>query len=142
MMIYDLPNQTESTLLVVPDERTDTVNNLNGTDISQYEGNMAVDAMFEAIGTGTTKTVTITVQHNNVQSGADGGWANIPADALVDPATGDPDTFGVVGAAAYTDRLGLVKERLKKYIRIVLTCGSADVVHLGAVLLTAQKKYS
>ncbi|MCZ7543206.1 MAG: hypothetical protein M5R40_06555 [Anaerolineae bacterium] len=90
MMIYDLPNQTESALLAVPDERTDSVVDLDGIDVSAYEGNMALDAMFEAIGTGTIKTVTITLQHNAVADGADAGWANVPADALVDPDTGDP----------------------------------------------------
>lgn len=142
MMIYDLPNQTTSVLLAVPDERTDSVTDLAGIDVSAYEGNMAVDAMFEAIGTGTTKTVTITIQHNDVAAGADGGWANVLADALIDPATGEPATFPVVGTSAYHQRLALVKQLVKRYVRVVLTCGSADVVHLGAVLLTAQKKYT
>lgn len=140
MFIPDLPAQTASALLAVPDSRTDTVDDLDGVDVSPYVGNMAVDAMFEAIATGTTKTVTLTFEHNDVADGDDAGWSAIDPDALVDPETGDPAAFPVVGVAAYHERLALVKALLKPFVRAVLTCGSADVVHLGAVLLTAQRR--
>jgi hypothetical protein len=141
-MIADLPAQTETQLLAVPDERTDTAGDLDGKDVSQYEGNVAIDAMFEAIGTGSTKTVTITIQHNDVADGGDGGWADVDAAALIDPDTGEEAAFDVVGTDAFHDRLALRLDMVKRYVRAVLTCGSADVVHLGAVLMTGFRKYA
>jgi hypothetical protein len=141
-MIPDLPAQSETQLLAVPDERTNTADDLDGVNVSGYIGDMAIDAMFEAIGTGSTKTVTITIQHNDVADGGDGGWTDVDADALIEPATGEEAVFDVVGTEAYHDRLALKKERVKQYVRAVLTCGSADVVHNGAVLLTGQLKYA
>ena len=141
-MIADLPAQTETQLLAVPDERTDSADDFDGKDVSQYEGNVAIDAMFEAIGTGSTKTVAITVQHNDVADGADGDWADVDAAALIDPATGEADTFDDVGIDAYHERLALRLDMVKRYVRVVLTCGSADVVHNGAVLMTGFRKYA
>jgi hypothetical protein len=141
-MIADLPAQSEAKLLAAPDERTDTTGDLNGVNVAGYVGSMAVDAMFEGIATGSTKTVAITIQHNDLADGADGGWSDVAADALIDPATGEAAEFAVVGIDAYHARLALKKERVKQYVRAVLTCGSADVVHLGAVLLTGQLKYA
>jgi hypothetical protein len=141
-MIADLPAQTETQLLAVPDERTDSADDFDGKDVSQYEGNVAIDALFEAIGTGSTKTVTITIQHNEVADGGDGGWADVDADALIDPDTGEAAVFGVLGEADYHDRLALRLDMVKRYVRVVLTCGSADVVHNGAVLMTGFRKYA
>jgi hypothetical protein len=141
MQIADLFHMTDSDWLAEPDSRTDSVLTPAGTDIQDYTGpTLIVDIFVEGIATGTTKTLDITFQHNDVATYNDAGWADIDADALID-SDGDATTVTQITTTDSTQRVGLKKERLKQYIRVVLTCGSADVVHVGAVLLTSALRY-
>lgn len=108
-----------------------------GTDISNIVGNLVV---FASAGVGTAGTLAFTVQHNDVATGNDADWANVPAAALVS-ATGEADTFDAITDTASNQSLHLVRERLKRYVRVTATIGSSGVYEICAGFV-GLKRYS
>lgn len=93
-----------------------------------------------AAGTGTSPTLDLVLQHRADDSDS---WADVPAAALYDPATGEAATFDqVTDAEASTQTLALRRERLKAEVRAVLTIGGTTPDFICAVYLLGLPKYS
>lgn len=112
--------------------------NGTGVDISALEGPIFVHV--NAPVASSADTVTFTVEHSEA-SGS--GYAAVSSAILVSPSTGDPATFTIVTDAVTVDEsLILIRDRLKRYVRVVATVAgtSPDVTFTGLVI--GQKKYS
>lgn len=75
-----------------------------------------------------------------VQESADGStsWAAVPADALFSPTTGQAVTpTQVTDAGAVSQLIGIRKERVKPYVRVVATAAgsSISIVHTAVFIL-------
>ena len=125
-IISALPNGSYTSGTVTP----------TGADISVYEGNFLVGV---DVGVTDAGTVTFSVQHNTAQGSADGGWAAIPADALVDPTTGGSAAFDAVTATGGVQYLEVVRHRLKRYARVVAVC--AGGTYEASAVFTGFLKY-
>ncbi len=112
----------------------------NAVDIDEYEGNLAVVLDSGAASAGDTLDVTI-----QERADATDDWANVPADALYDPATGANDTFDQVtnaGGASFQVK-ALRRNRLKAQIRAVGTiAGNGGESITFGVYLVATNKYA
>lgn len=94
-------------------------------DINQFEGNVAIVVDSIRATAGTTPTLTFTVEH---RTDSGDSWGAVPADALINGASGQAATFSVVTDAANggVECLGLVRARVKAQIRIVATVGGTS----------------
>lgn len=106
-------------------------------DVSQYVGNIFINVSQNA---GGSDTLVVTVEHATTSGGSFGA---VPAAALFNPATGEADTFDNLVASATDQTLGLNRQQLKRYVRVVLTGGSsfdntASVVAAGQPGYTEQ----
>ena len=84
-------------------------------DVTKYVGNIFLNVACNASG---TDTPAITVEHSADNS----TFTSVPAAALFNLATGAADTFTTPTASTAQDEtLGLVRQQLYKYVRVVLT---------------------
>ena len=86
-----------------------------GSDVSLLQGNLLCAV---SIDVNTAGTVGITIQHNDVATAGDAGWANVPADALRNPQTGEADTFDAVTSTDSFQQLVVDLTYVKRYVRI------------------------
>lgn len=109
-----------------------------GADISNFDGNIGV---YVATAINTEGTVVYTVQHNDVAAYDDGGWAAVPAAALVNRATGAADTFDAVNTTANDgeQQLMLVRNRLNRYVRVVATISGSGNFDIFAGFVGEEK---
>lgn len=118
--------------------RTATANG-SGVDISGLADDLTV-TLDSTAGDDADATLDLTIQH---RADANDTWANVPAAALYDPATGEAATFTqVTNAAASLQTLALRREHLKAEVRAVLTLGGATPAFTCAVHLMGLSKYS
>ncbi len=112
--------------------------NTNGVAVytGDFEGNLVAVVNSAAASAGDTLDVT-------VEESLDGStsWAAVPADALFNPSTGAQTTFTQVTASAASHQsVGIVKERVKAYVRLVFTVGGASIsIPCAASIIGAQK---
>jgi hypothetical protein len=104
-------------------------------DVSSYVGPVYINVACNATG---TDTPAITVEH----SADDSTFAAIPASALMDPTTGDADTFTTPTASTAQDEtLLLNRQQLKRYVRVVLT-GAVSSARTFAITAVGQLQYT
>lgn len=138
-MVDRLAGLTEFHELYPVDSRDETVTAGDAVDIGDLSDNLLVVLDAEA-GTGTDPELDLAIQHRADDSDA---WANVPADALYDPATGEAATFDTVtDAAAALQKLALRRERLKAQVRAVLTIGGTTPDFVCAAYLVGLPKYA
>jgi hypothetical protein len=107
-------------------------------DTSALEGNLL--AILNSAAASASDTLDVTVEES-----LDGstGWAAVPADALFSPTTGAPTTFTqVTQAAASLQQVGIVKERIKRYIRLVFTVAGSGISIPASAVIAGALKYS
>lgn len=138
-MVDRLAGLVEFNALYSVDSRDETVEASDALDISDLSDNLLVVLDAEA-GTGTSPTLDLAIQHRADDSDS---WANVPAAALYNPATGEADTFDqVTDEAASLQKLALRRERLKAQVRAVLTIGGTTPDFVCAVYLVGLPKYA
>lgn len=110
---------------------------VNGTaiDMSAYEGNALIVVNAGAASTGDTLGFAVQESVDNST------WAAVPADALFNVATGANATLSdVTDAGASFQTVGLRKERVARYVRLVATAtGTSISIVVGAQLIGAKK---
>ena len=110
-----------------------------GVDTINLEGSILVNAN---IGVATQGTITPVVQHNDVATSGDGGWADVGAAYVLDPDTGEADAFDAVTTAAGTQSNQVRAVRLqvlKRYIRLKLTVADSGVVEAAGQAVGVKK---
>lgn len=115
--------------------------NGSAVSIGEFEGNVALLVQAPLAAAGTNPTLTFTVEH---RVNASDSWGAVPAAALIDPATGNADTFNVVTGAANAglQKLGLVRAMCKAQIRIVATvAGTSSPTFTFGAIVVGSKKY-
>lgn len=111
--------------------------NGTGVDISGLEGTIYVHV--NAPVASSADTITFTVEHSE-SSGS--GYAAVAAAALVNPTTGAADTFTqVTDAVAVDETLVLVRDQLKRYVRIVATVAGTSPTVYFCGFIAGQNKY-
>ena len=103
-------------------------------DIASFEGAIAIGVNARAGGTGT---MTVTVEHSETGTG---GWAAVPASALYALGTGQASAFPDVGTSAYSQKRGLQRQQLRRYLRV--TFGGTGLSHNVACAVAYQPKYT
>ena len=106
-----------------------------GTDIAGYHGDILAHIN---VGVASSGDVAFTVQHNDVATSGDGGWASVPAAALVNKLTGAAATFTNVTTTASAQTLELKRDRLKRYIRIFADRASGTFEITGVFIATPR----
>lgn len=108
-----------------------------GVDIGESVGPVLVTVDAALASTGETMTFTVEHSHDN------SAFVAVGADALVDPSTGDADTFTVnTAAVAVFETLALKRDRLRRYVRVVGTAaGNGTPAYSCAAYLSFIKKY-
>ena len=104
-------------------------------DISKYVGNIFINVAQIA---GGSDTLAITVQHATASGGS---FASIPAAALFNVGTGDADTFTDLGATASDESLGVNRQQLKRYVRVLIS-DAANFDHIVSVTAGAMPGYT
>ena len=104
-------------------------------DVSKYVGNIFLNVAQNA---GGSDTLAVTVQHSLV-SGS--GFGAVPASALFNLETGDADTFTDLGATASDESLGLNRQQLKRYVRVLIS-DAANFDHTVSVVAGAMPGYT
>jgi hypothetical protein len=108
----------------------------DAVNTTAYEGTMAVIVNAGAAEAGGT--LALAIEH---RTDASDTWAAIPAEALIDPGTGEPTTLPTIDDTGAVHAVAaLVKEYLKAQVRVTVDQTTAG----GAlcVLLAARKKYA
>lgn len=104
-------------------------------DVSKFVGDVFLNV---AIGASGTDTPAITVEHSADNS----SFAAVPASALFNVSTGDADTFTTPTASTASDEtLGLVRQQLKRYVRVVLT-GAVSSARTASIVAIGQPQYT
>lgn len=104
-------------------------------DVSKYVGDIFLNVACNATG---TDTPAITVEH----SADDSTFAAIPAAALFNVGTGDADTFTTPTASTAQDEsLGVVRQQLKRYVRVVLT-GAVSSARTFSITAVGEPQYT
>lgn len=115
---------------------TTTTNGI-AVDTSDLEGNLL--AVVNSAAASASDTLDVTVEESLDGSTS---WAAVPADALFNPDTGAQATFTqVTASAASHQQLGVVKERVKRYIRLVFTVAGSSISIPCAASIVGAKKY-
>lgn len=133
-----LPNQVEVKASLLTQASTAAAGAINGTgiDLSLYEGPPLV--VVNAPVASASDTITFTVEHSEEASA---NYSAVPAAALVDPDTGDPATFTqVTDAVAVFQTRALLRDRLKRYVRVVATTAGSGISVVFAAYIVAQKR--
>jgi hypothetical protein len=114
--------------------------NGTGIDVSQYEG--VILLLVQCATPTSTDTLTWTVEESTDNS----TFTALPADALINVATGAAATFTVVTSAATAAHkfqvLGIKKERCAQYLRVVATKANTNAVLPYSAAFIAPKKYA
>lgn len=104
-------------------------------DVSVFVGDVFLNVACNATG---TDTPAITVEH----SLDDSTYGAVPASALVNPETGEADTFTTPTASTAQDEtLVLVRQQLKRYVRVVLT-GAVSSARTFSITAAGQPQYT
>jgi hypothetical protein len=104
-------------------------------DVSPHVGNIFINVAQNA---GGSDTLVVTVEHSLV-SGS--GFGAVPAAALFNPETGNADTFDNMVADATDQTLYLVRQQLKRFVRVVLT-GASSNDNTASVVAGAMPGYT
>jgi hypothetical protein len=132
-----LPNQLRIEASI-PAKSVSATENGAAIDISDTEGSLLV--VVSSPVASASDTVTYTVQHS--YNGTT-GWEAVPAAALIDPETGAPDTFTqVTDAVAVFETLGLKRDSLRRFVRVVATIAGSTVTAIVSGYIIAQRKYT
>jgi hypothetical protein len=113
--------------------------NTNGitVDTSDLEGNLL--AVLNSAAASASDTLDVTLEESSDGS----SWSAVPADAIFNPTTGAVTTFSqVTAAAASYQQVGIVKERLKRYVRMVFTVGGSSISIPASGSFIGALKYS
>lgn len=86
--------------------------------------------------TGGTAAATVSVTHSE----DDTTFVAIPTDALFNPATGDTASFTDLSTSASFQELGLLVQKLKRYVRIEIA--GTSITHNVAAMLVGGKRYT
>lgn len=105
-------------------------------DLSGIEGTVMLSIAVAGSGSGT-------IGFDVVECDTSGGtYTAITADALFDPATGDPDTFDDVSATATIQTLALNKDLCQRYIKVFFDAGTSHVVAVSAAYTHKYANFS
>ncbi len=105
------------------------------SDVSKFVGNLFLNV---SVGASNNDTPSFTVEHSADNS----TFTAIPASALFDPATGDAATFtDAVAATASDQTLGLVRQQLKRYVRVSIA-GAVSSARTISVTMAGQYQYT
>lgn len=134
------PNQIRVTPSLTVQVGGSSAGAVNGVavDLLQFQGPVLVSVHAPVASSGDT--IAWTVEHSETGVGS---WATIGADYLVDPDTGEPDTFtGVTDAVAVNEQLALKTENLRRYVRVVATlAGTTISAPLAAFVIGPKRTY-
>lgn len=109
-----------------------------GVDIGAAEGPILVTVDAALASSGETMDFAVQHSYDNVT------FTNIPADALVDPATGEAATFTQNTAAVAVFQTRAVKrDRVRRYLRVQGSAlGNGTPTYKVAAQITFTKKYA
>lgn len=112
----------------------------SAVDIGEMEGPILVRIDAPVCTSG--ETMTFKVQHSYTTTAGD--FTDVPAAALLDPATGAADTFDTLSAsAALNQTLQLQRDLLRRYIRVLGTAaGDGTPTYIVNALVIGLKKYT
>ena len=99
-------------------------------DVNQFVGNIFINISARASG---TNTMSLAVQHAEATGGS---FSAVPASALFNVLTGAADTFDDVTTAATDQTLGLNRQQLKRFVKVVYT--GTTLTHEIAVTAVGQ----
>ena len=112
---------------------------VNGTGVDIGESIGPVLVVVDAPVASASDGIAFTVEHSYDNS----TFAAVGADALVDPATGDADTFtAVTDAVAVFEKLALKRDRLRRYVRVVATTSGSGITVYFAAYIVFNKQYA
>lgn len=104
-------------------------------DVSKFVGDVFLNVACNATG---TDVPAITVEHSADNS----TFAAVPASALFNVDSGAADTFTTPTASTAQDEtLGLVRQQLKRYVRVVLT-GAVSSARTFSITAVGQPQYT
>lgn len=107
--------------------------NTSAADQLNNEGTATLTINDRASG---TAAATLAVTHSEDNS----SFSAVPTDALFTLSTGEAATFTDLSTSASSQTLGLLLQKLKRYIRIEIA--GTSITHDVAVVYVAGKKYS
>lgn len=137
MSVFDLNLRVTASLKAQASTAAAGAINGTGVDISDLEGPIFVHVQAPVASTGDT--IDFTVEHSEDNT----TFAAVAAATLVNPATGAADTFTQVTAAVAVDEtLALLRDVLKRYVRVVATTAGSSISVVFAAEVIGQPKYS
>lgn len=114
---------------------------LDGDEVDIGESIGPILVMIDAAEASAGETMTFAVQHSYDGST---NWTNIPSDALVDPDTGDADTFDTNSATnAVLQTLAVKRDRVRQYLRVQGTAaGNGTPTYIVGAYIAFRKQYA
>lgn len=103
-------------------------------DVSGYYGTLVLNVAARSGGSGT---MAIAVEHSD---SASSGFVAVPTDALYNQGTGAAASFTSVTTAATNQSLGLVRQKLRQYVRV--TFSGSGLTQNVAVTLAGTVPYT
>lgn len=103
-------------------------------DQAKLDGELSLNVHDRA---GGTAAATVTVEHSHTTST---GFTDIPADALVDPETGEAATFDNLSTSLSDQRLIVKLDRCRRFIRV--TVAGTSISHDLAISYVAPERRS
>lgn len=120
----------------------DTANgaDLEGTGVDVGEAIGPIFVTIDAALASSGETMDFVVQHSYDNS----DWADIGADALVNPATGEADTFTQnTAAVAVFETLAVKRDRVRRYLRVKgEAAGNGTPTYQIAAHISFAKQYA
>lgn len=110
---------------IVAGEYTATGNGVAVDLINASEPMIALVVAVDAVS-GTSPTLAITVEESDDGST---GWVAVPSASLVNPTTGATTTFTAMTDADSFQIVGLRRQKVTRYVRIVYTIGGTSPVY-------------
>lgn len=110
---------------IVAGQYTSTANGVAVDLINASEPMIALVVAVNAVS-GTTPTLAITVEESDDGST---GWVAVPASAIISTATGDATTFTSMTDADSFQVVGLRRQKVTRFIRLVYTIGGTSPVY-------------
>jgi hypothetical protein len=111
------PNQVEVKNTVVPSTTAASSDDINGTaiDLANYDGGVLVSVYSTDLSAGSANWL---VEESETGTG---DWTEVAAAALVDPATGEADTFTDASTSGIVqETLAVKKEVCKRFLRVTV----------------------
>lgn len=121
------------TQLLTNSQFTVSGGNTASADLQNIEGTALLTISDRAGGTAAA-TLTVTHSEDDTTFGA------IPADALFTPADGVAATFTDLSTSASFQSLGLLVQKLKRYVRVEIA--GTTITHDLAIMVTGGKQYT